>query len=152
MSRIHKTAFVVSTVLTATLLVLFFAAHWAGPAAADDAEHSRRVTSMSYDWDASNTTVTLFTVPEGQRLVVTDVCSFWWGNGAAQRLYVYQDAELKASFLASGRGHDGSSNFNAFPSCFSSSQSGLLFESGTQVRIVPSTTFLSVTMTGYLER
>jgi len=152
MSRTHKTALVVSTALWALLLIGFVALHWAGPAAAEDVERGRRLTSMSYDWDASNATVTLFSVPEGQRLVVTDVCSFWWGNGPAQRLYVYQDAELKASFLASGRGHDGSNNFNAFPSCFSSSQSGLLFESGTQVRIVPSTTFLSVTMTGYLER
>lgn len=152
MNSKYRTAFVVSSLTTAALLVAFFALHWAKPAAAGDAEHSRQLTSLSYDWDASNTTVTLFSVPEGQRLVVTDVCSFWWGNGAAQRLYVYQDAELKASFLASGRGHDGSNNFNAFDSCFSSSQSGLLFESGSQVRVVPSTTFLSVTMTGYLER
>ncbi len=152
MNSIHKTAFIAGALFTAAVVVAFLALHWAAPAAADDAEHSRQLTTLSYDWDSSNTTVTLFSVPEGQRLVVTDVCSFWWGNGAAQRLYVYQDAELKASFLASGRGHDGSNNFNAFNSCFSSSQSGLLFEAGTQVRVVPSTTFLSVTMTGYLER
>ena len=110
-----------------------------------------REVSFSHDWDADNKLVTLFHVPEDRWLVLTDVCAYWWGLGPSQRVYLYQDKELRASFVATSRGFDSSSNYNAFPSCFSSARAGVSFAPGSEVRVVPSTTFLSVTAAGFLE-
>lgn len=132
--------------------VAWLALDGVGRATARSSSRAHKTISFSYDWDTSNSTATLYTVPAGMSLVVTDVCAYWWGSGPAQRVYVYQDSEVKASFLASGRGSDASTHLNIGASCFSSSQAGIAFGPGTQVRAVPSTTYLSVTMAGYLER
>ena len=84
-------------------------------------------------------------------LVLTDVTGYWWDEGGAQRYLIYQDVELKGSFLASSRGRKGENGYTAFGSGFHSCQSGLVFAPGTEVRVIPSTTNLSVTLAGYLE-
>jgi len=121
-------------------------------ATAESTKRVRRTVSFSYDWDTSNATATVYAVPQGYQLLVTDVCAYWWGSGPAQRVYIYQDSELKGSFFASGRGVDASTHLSTGASCWSSSQSGLVFESGSSVKAVPSTTYLSVTMAGVLQR
>jgi hypothetical protein len=122
------------------------------PAGADSTQRVRKSVSFSYDWDSSNATSTIYIVPQGYELLVTDVCAYWWGSGPAQRVFLYQDSELKGSFLATGRGSDTSTLLGTGANCFSSTQSGILFASGTSVRAVPSTTFLSITVAGVLKK
>ena len=112
---------------------------------------SRRPVSFAYDWGGSSDVISLYKVPKGHRLVLTDISGYWWDEGGAQRFLIYQDVELKGSFLASSRGRKGENGYTAFSSGFQSCQSGLVFSPGTEVRIIPSTTNLSVTMAGYLE-
>ena len=143
------------TVLVAVALIVGLA--WYSRLDADDANAEstpkvRRTVSFSYDWDSSNGTATVYAVPQGYHLLVTDVCAYWWGSGPAQRVFIYQDSELKGSFFASGRGVDASTHLSTGSNCWSSAQSGLVFTPGSTVRAVPSTTFLSVTMAGVLQR
>ncbi|MFH1531123.1 MAG: hypothetical protein ABIK09_10385 [Pseudomonadota bacterium] len=111
----------------------------------------RRPVSFAYDWGGSSDVATIYKVPKGHRLVLSDISGYWWDEGGAQRFLIYQDVELKGSFLASSRGRKGENGYTAFFSGFQSCQSGLVFAPGTEVRIIPSTTNLSVTMAGYLE-
>jgi hypothetical protein len=112
---------------------------------------ARQVVSFAYDWGGNSDVITLYKVPKGHRLVLTDVTGYWWDEGGAQRYLIYQDVELKGSFLASSRGRKGENGYTAFASGFHSAQSGLVFSPGTELRVIPSTTNLSVTMAGYLE-
>ena len=121
------------------------------PAPAAAAEAARNPVSFAYDWGGSSDVVTLYRVPKGHRLVLTDITGYWWDEGGAQRFLIYQDVELKGSFLASSRGRKGENGYTAFSSGLQSSQSGLVFAPGTELRVIPSTTNLSVTMAGYLE-
>jgi len=131
------------------ILATFALVAVAGPAEADPA--LRRSLSFAYDWGGSSDVVTLYKVPKGHRLVLTDISGYWWDEGGAQRYLIYQDVELKGSFLASSRGRKGENGYTAFSSGFQSCQSGLVFTPGTELRVIPSTTNLSVTMAGYLE-
>ena len=131
--------------------ILATAAGAAGAAPAAAAEAARHPVSFAYDWGGSSDVVTLYRVPKGHRLVLTDISGYWWDEGGAQRFLIYQDVELKGSFLASSRGRKGENGYTAFSSGLQSSQSGLVFAPGTEPRVIPSTTNLSVTMAGYLE-
>jgi len=111
----------------------------------------RQIVSFAYDWGGSSDVVTLYKVPKGHRLILTDVAGYWWDEGGAQRFLIYQDVELKGSFLASSRGRKGENGYTAFSGGFHSAQSGLVFSPGTELRVIPSTTNLSVTMAGYLQ-
>jgi len=124
---------------------------FAGAASAEAGSPTRNLVSFAYDWGGSSDVITLYRVPEGHRLVLTDVSGYWWDEGGAQRFLVYQDVELKGSFLASSRGRKGENGYTAFGSGFHSCRSGLVFGPGTELRVIPSTTNLSVTMAGYLE-
>ncbi len=120
------------------------------PAVAGDPP-ARQTMSFAYDWGGNSDVITLYKVPKGHRLVLTDVSGYWWDEGGAQRYLIYQDVELKGSFLASSRGRKGENGYTAFSSGFHSAQSGLVFSPGTELRVIPSTTNLSVTMAGYLQ-
>ena len=122
----------------------------ASPVAADPPV--RQLVSFAYDWGGSSDVVSIYKIPKGHRLVLTDVAGYWWDEGGAARYLIYQDVELKGSFLASSRGRKGENGYTAFGSAFHSSQSGLVFAPGTEVRVIPSTTNLSITMAGYLEQ
>lgn len=114
-------------------------------------EKKKVIVSYAYDWGASTDMVTLLSVPKGYWFVATDVCGYWWGKGPAQRVTLYEGVNLKGVFLASGRGY-GAQSFSPFNSCFSSTQSGIVFRPGTEVRAMPSTTYVTVTIAGYLIR
>ena len=55
----------------------------AGPALADPGPSSpRRPVSFAYDWGGNSDVVTLYKVPKGHRLVLTDVTGYWWDEAA----------------------------------------------------------------------
>ena len=134
-------------VVVGILVTLVFAS--AVPASA--APPVRSHLSFAYDWGGSSDVITLYKVPAGHRLVITDISGYWWDEGGAQRYLIYQDVELKGSFLASSRGRKGENGYTAFASGFHSCQGGLVIAPGTELRVIPSTTNLSITMAGYLE-
>ncbi|MBM4372843.1 MAG: hypothetical protein FJ098_14415 [Deltaproteobacteria bacterium] len=132
-------------------LMILAAAAVPGGASAGEPSAPRRVVSFAHDWGGSSDVATLYRVPKGHRLVLTDISGYWWDEGGAQRFLVYQDVALKGSFLVTSRGRKGENGYTAFPSGFHSCQSGLVFEPGTDLRVIPSTTNISVTLAGYLE-
>ena len=134
-----------------TIVAVFTAMVLAAAAPAEAAAPARTPVSFAYDWGGSSDVITLYKVPMGHRLVLTDVSGYWWDEGGAQRFLIYEDVELKGSFLASSRGRKGENGYTAFGSGFHSCRSGLIIGPGTELRVIPSTTNLAVTMAGFLE-
>jgi hypothetical protein len=142
----------------AIVFVAVLAGWWIGarqPAEANarsrKSEPARVPMSFAYDWGGSSEVATLYTVPKGHRLVITDCQGFWWYEGAAQRFILYQGVEPKGAFLASSRGRKGTNGYTAFDSGWHSMQGGIVFDPGTDLRVIPSTTYQSVTVAGYLD-
>jgi len=106
---------------------------------------------MTYDWGRSSEAATIYTVPKGYRLVLTDISGYWWKSGPAQRFLIYQDDRLQGSFLAPSRGNSVTSTSGGGGFGFHSQRSGMVFAPNSKVRAVPSQKNLSVTMCGILE-
>ncbi|GEM_PF-5090085 len=124
-----------------------------GPLLADSREDPGKhagIISFCRDFESSTDMSTLFTVPEGHYLVVTDVVAYWWGEGPAQKVQFYDKSDLKASFLVFGRNADANRQGSKSSQVFSSQQSGLVWGPGSPLRVLPSTTQISVTISGFL--
>lgn len=144
----HRAAFAPGLSLFLALLASLTLA----PAAQTQAKDSVPVNLISFsrDFEATTDVAVLYTVPQGFYLVVTDIVAYWWGEGPAQRIQLYDQSDLKGSFLVFGRSADCSRQGSNSTQVFSSSQSGLIWGPGTPVRLLPSTTHISVTLSGYL--